>query len=133
MEHLKELIIVLSLIIPIVAIVMTFIADIKKKRRDTELRLAIIQQGIDAETAKVLTKQEPKDKYSGLRWGCVLVGLGIGALCDVLLGLPPKHNIFFWIVIAAGIGMGLLVSFVIEYKLTKKEQQEKMKNEGCGE
>ena len=132
MEHLKELIIVLSLIIPIVAIVMTFIADIKKKRRDTELRLAIIQQGIDAETAKVLTEQEPEDKYSGLRWGCILVGLGIGALCDVLLGLP-RDNIFFWILIAAGIGMGLLVSFVIEYKLTKKEQQEKLKKEGCSE
>ena len=93
----------------------------------------LIQQGIDAETAKVLTEKEPEDKYSGLRWGCILVGLGIGALCDVLLGLPPKHNIFFWIVIAAGIGMGLLVSFVIEYKLTKKEQQEKMKNEESGE
>ena len=132
MEHLKELIIVLSLIIPIVAIVMTFIADIKKKRRDTELLLTIIQQGIDAETAKVLTEKEPEDKYSGLRWGCILVGLGIGALCDVLLGLS-RDNIFFWILIAAGIGIGLLVSFVIEYKLTKKEQQEKMKNEGCGE
>lgn len=132
MEHLKELIIVLSLIIPIVAIVMTFIADIKKKRRDTELRLTIIQQGIDAETAKVLTEKEPEDKYSGLRWGCILVGLGIGALCYVLLGLS-RDNIFFWILIAAGIGIGLLVSFVIEYKLTKKEQQEKMKNEGCGE
>ena len=58
MEHLKELIIVLSLIIPIVAIVMTFIADIKKKRRDTELRLAIIQQGIDAEKGKEDTQEE---------------------------------------------------------------------------
>ena len=125
MEHLKELIIVLSLIIPIVAIVMTFIADIKKKRRDTELRLAIIQQGIDAETAKVLTEKEPEDKYSGLRWGCILMGLGLGALCDVLLGLPPKHNIFFWIIIASGIGIGLLVSFVIEYKLAKKELKDR--------
>ena len=69
----------------------------------------------------------------GAPMGCVLVGLGLGALCDVLLGLPPKHNIFFWILIAAGIGIGLLVSFVIEYNLTKKEQQEKMKDEGCGE
>lgn len=130
MEHLKELIIVLSLIIPIVAIVMTFIADIKKKRRDTELRLAIIQQGIDAETAKVLTEKEPEDKYSGLRWGCILVGLGLGALCDVLLGLPPKHNIFFWIIIASGIGIGLLVSFVIEYKLAKKELKDRATAEG---
>ena len=45
--------VVLSLSIPIVAIVMVFITIIKKKNRDTELRLALIQQGTDAETAKL--------------------------------------------------------------------------------
>ena len=124
----------LSLLIPIVAILMGFITDIKKKRRDTEVRLALIQAGIDAETAKILIEQQPKknDKYSGLRWGCILVGIGLGTLCDALLDISPKHNIYFWLIIAAGMGIGLLVSFVIEYKLTKKEQQEKMKNEECG-
>ena len=116
----------LSLSIPIVAIMMVFITEIKKKRRDTELRLALIQQGTDAETAKILIeKQEKKNnKYSTLRWGCVLVGMGLGALCDYCLALNPKHNIYFWIIVAAGIGIGLLTSFIIEYKLTKKDQQE---------
>ena len=116
----------LSLSIPIVAIMMVFITEIKKKRRDTELRLALIQQGTDAETAKILIeKQEKKNnKYSTLRWGCVLVGMGLGALCDYFLALNPKHNIYFWIIVAAGIGIGLLTSFIIEYKLTKKDQQE---------
>ena len=119
--------VVLSLSIPIVAIVMVFITSIKKKNHDTELRLALIQQGTDAETAKLLIEEqaEKHDKYSSLRWACVLIGLGLGALVDALIGLPPKHNIYFWLIIAAGMGIGLLISFIVEYKLTKKEQQEK--------
>lgn len=118
--------VVLSLSIPIVAIVMVFITSIKKKNRDTELRLALVQQGTDAETAKLLIEEqaEKHDKYSSLRWACVLIGLGLGALIDALLGLAPKHNIYFWLIIAAGMGIGLLTSFIVEYKLTKKEQQE---------
>ena len=122
--------VVFSLSIPIIAIVMAFISEIKKKRHDTELRLAIVQQGTDAETAKILIEQKSKknDKYGNLRAGCILVGLGLGALCDALIGLSPKNNIYFWLIIAAGMGIGLLTSFVIEYKLAKKEQQEKMKD-----
>ena len=129
MENLEGVFaIVLSLSIPIVAILMVFITEIKKKRRDTELRLALIQQGTDAETAKILIEQQPKknDKYSNLRAGFILVGIGLGAACDALIGLSPKHDIYFWLIIAAGMGIGLLTSFVIEYKLTKKEQQENL-------
>jgi len=118
--------ITLSLAVPIVAVVMVFISEIKKKRRDTEVRLALIQAGTDAETAKILIEEQPKknNKYSSLRWGCVLIGLGLGTLCDFLLNISPKHNIYFWLIIAAGMGVGLLTSFVIEYKLTQKERQE---------
>lgn len=118
--------VVLSLSIPIVAIVMVFITSIKKKNRDTELRLALIQQGTDADTAKLLIEEqaEKHDKYNSLRWACILIGMGLGALVDALLGLAPKHNIYFWLIIAAGMGIGLLVSFIVEYKLMKKEQQE---------
>ena len=121
----------LSLLIPIVSILMVFITDIKKKRRDAEIRMALIQAGTDAETAKILVEQQPKknDKYSGLRWGCIFVGIGLGALCNALLDINPKHNIYFWLIIAAGMGIGLLVSFVIEYKLAKKE----LKDQGTTE
>ena len=129
--------VVLSLSIPIVAIVMTFISEIKKKKHETELRLALIEHGTDAETAKILVEQQKKkkkdDKFGGLRGGCILVGIGLGALCDGLLGISPKQNIYFWLIIAASIGVGLLVSFVIEYKLTKKEQKEKTLEETCNE
>lgn len=118
--------IILSLSIPIVAIVMVFITSIKKKNRETQLRLALIEKGTDPETAKLLIEEheEKHNKYSSLRWACVLMGMGLGALVDALLGLPPKHNIYFWLIIAAGMGFGLLISFIVEYKLTKKEQQE---------
>lgn len=116
--------IVLSLSIPIVAILMVFITDIKKKRRETELRLALVEHGTDAETAKILIEEQQNkhDKYSTLRWGCVLLGMGLGALCNALLDMNAKHNIYFWLIIAAGMGVGLLSAFVIEYKLAKKEQ-----------
>ena len=117
--------IILSLSIPIVAIVMVFITSIKKKNRDTELRLALIEKGADPETAKLLIEEheEKHNKYSSLRWACVLIGAGLGALCNGLCGVDTE-DIYFWIAIAAGMGIGLLVSFIVEYKLTKKEQQE---------
>ena len=117
--------IVLSLSIPIVAIVMVFITSIKKKNRDTELRLALIEKGADPETAKLLIEEqeEKHNKYSSLRGACILIGAGLGALCNGLCGVDTK-DIYFWIAIAAGMGIGLLISFIVEYKLTKKEQQE---------
>lgn len=126
MQHYTEIFaVVLSLALPIVAVVMVFVNEMKKKKHETEIRLALIQNGTDAETAKILIEQQKKkgDNYSGLRWGCILLGLGLGALCDALLGINPEHNIFFWLIIASGMGVGLLISFVVEYKLTKKEQK----------
>lgn len=38
--------------------------------------------------------------------------------------MSHRRQIFFWLIIAAGIGVGQLIAFAIEYKLSKKEQQE---------
>ena len=112
--------IILSLSVPIVFILMAFISYIKIKRRDTEVRLAIIKAGTDAETAKILTQPQSRKnkKYSALRWGCALVGVGLGALCNAIL---HANNIYFMLIIAAGMGVGLLASFIIEYRLEKKQ------------
>ena len=117
--------IVFSLSIPIVAILMGFISEINKKKRDTELRLALIQAGTDAETAKILIeeKSKKKDKYGSLRTGCFFVGAGLGALCNALCGVN-SDDIYFWMTIAGGVGIGLIIAFAIEYKLSKKEQTE---------
>lgn len=115
----------LSLSIPIVAILMVFISEIKKKRQDTELRLALIQAGTDADTAKVLIEEQEKKhiKYGPLRTGCFFAGAGLGSACNALFGVSAD-DIYFWMTIAGGVGVGLLIAFVIEYKLSKKETAE---------
>lgn len=115
--------VVLSLLFPIIAIVYGIKASIRKKQYETELRRLIIENHTDLETAKALIeKQEPKsDKYSSLRFACVLIGVGIGALADYLLHI---EGIYFWLVIAFGVGLGLLASFIVELKLQKQKPQE---------
>lgn len=118
--------IVLSLTIPIVAIIFGSIIAIRKKQSETELRKLLIENNTDLETAKALIEEKEKksNKYSSLRWACILIGLGVGAFADFLLGLNPVDGIYFWIVIAFGIGLGLLVSFFVELKLQKNEAKE---------
>lgn len=122
--------IVLSLSIPIIAIVMVFTNEIKKKQRDTELRLALIQAGTDADTAKLLIEEQTKkhSKYGTLRTGCFFLGAGLGAMCNALFGVSAD-DIYFWMTIAGGVGVGLLIAFIIEYWLTKKDgEQEQQQN-----
>ena len=118
--------IVLSLTIPIVAIIFGSIIAIRKKQSETELRRLLIEHNTDIETAKALIEEKEKksNKYSSLRWACILIGLGIGAFADFLLGLNSVDGIYFWIIIAFGIGLGLLVSFFVELKLQKNETKE---------
>lgn len=115
----------LSLLIPIVAIVMGGISSIKKKKAEAELRRLIIENHTDLETAKQLIEQhEPKSyKYVSLRWACVLIGMGCGALIDYLMGLNPDGDmeIYFWVIIAFGVGLGLLASFLVEWKLQRND------------
>ena len=117
--------IILSLSIPIVAIVMVFISSIKEKKQETQLRLSLIEHGTDPETAKLLIEQKEKknNKFGTLRGGCVLLGAGLGAACNGFFGVS-SDDIYFWLAIGAGMGIGLLIAFVIEYKLTKREAAE---------
>lgn len=119
-----------SLAIPIVAIVMMFVNEMKKKKRDTEVRLALIQQGIDAETAKIILgeQKKPNKKYSSLHAGCVLLGLGLGGAISILTGMDA-HNHQFWVPLVGGMGLGFLVSFVIEHHLRSKEKREEAAQE----
>ncbi len=120
--------IILTLGIPIVAIIGGFISSIRKNRNETELRRLIIENQTDLETAKALIAEPDKKagNFGTLRGACALIGLGFGAIASILLGLPlnGSKGIYFWILLAFGVGLGLLVSFLVEMKLQKK-----MKNE----
>jgi len=122
--------VVLSLAIPIVAIISAAIVSMRKKNRETELRKAIIENNVtDPESIKLLVEEKEKDKkqdnqYSMLRGGCILLGAGLGAIISNYFG-SNRYGIDFWIPIIAGMGLGMLIAFIIEYNLTKKEKQQK--------
>ncbi len=119
--------VVLSLGIPVVAIICGTILSIRRKNRETELRKAIIENNTDPESIKLLVKEPEKKSstFTMLRWGCILLGAGLGALIPYLNGITDTGDLNFWLPIVAGMGCGMLIAFVIEYKLTKKNQQQK--------
>lgn len=111
--------------IPIIAIIFVALGYIRKKRHDAEVRIALIQNGVDAETAKVLlaNQEDSKSKkFQSLRTGCAFLGVGLGAATAAVAGIQ-QGSIYFWLVIAAGVGVGLVAAFVIEYMLTRKEKK----------
>ena len=115
----------LSLLIPIVAIICGVITSINKKKNETELRKALIENHTDPESIKLLVEeqQEMSNKFIMLRWGCVLLGAGLGAAISGWAGTDPD-NLYFWLPIVAGMGLGMLISFIIETKMTKDEKNQ---------
>ena len=124
--------VVCSLGIPIIVILMVFIRKMRRDRQLKEIRQLIIENHTDPETAKLLI-DEPKPQkkeerklgavnLDSLRTACILLGLGLGALVNWALepfGFGAK-DINFWIILAFGIGIGMLASFLVEMKLYKK-------------
>ena len=115
----------LSLLIPIVGIICWLIVSINKKKNETELRKALIENHTDPESIKLLVEeqQEKSNKFIMLRWGCVLLGAGLGAAISGWAGTDPD-NLYFWLPIVAGMGLGMLISFIIETKMTKDEKNQ---------
>ena len=117
--------IILSLGIPIVAIVSGVVSSVKKKKLETELRRVIVENHTDLDVARALIEEQEKksSKFGSLRGACVLIGLGIGALVNYLLNVSMvgPGGIYFWVVLAFGVGLGLLASFIVEQKLKKQE------------
>ena len=123
--------IVLSLGIPTTVIIMVFLRKIKRDREQKEIRQLIIENHTDAETAKLLIDEpkQPKEprklgpvNVDTLRTASILLGMGLGALINWVLepfGFGAK-DINFWIIIAFGIGIGMLCSFLVEMHLYKK-------------
>jgi len=112
--------------LPVIAVLMAFISSMIKKKRDKEIRQLIIENHTDPETAKLLINEPKKQKrelgpfnLGNLRAACILLGLGFGALIDWISCIETK-SIYFWLIIASGIGIGLLCSFLIEMHLFKK-------------
>lgn len=122
--------VILSLGLPMVAIVMAFISKMKKNQQQKELRQLIIENKTDPETAKLLI-DEPKKAaqprkpgtidLGTLRTACILLGVGLGTGINWLADIA-KGGIYFWLIIAFGVGIGMLCSFLVELHLAKKQK-----------
>lgn len=113
--------VVLFLAIPIVAIVLSIVAGIKHNRQNTELRKEILRSGASPEMAELLLKKpnKAKSKVVALRWGATFVGVGLAALVCKLAGLYIS-DVYTWLYFALGGGVGLIVAFVVEFLIAKR-------------
>ncbi len=112
--------VIFSLSIPMVVIYFVAKMVINAKNRDKEIRQLIIEHDMDAERAKLLIKEVRNDNhYPALRWGCLLMGAGLGALAAFLLDMSTE-SVYFYLIIAFGCGLGLLISFLVEVNLMKR-------------
>ena len=116
---------VMGILCGIVAIVSGVISEVKKNNNEREVRRQIIESKLDPETAKVLvTPLTPKEKdpYGPLQGGCVLLGMFLGYLFATYMEIC---GIGLWITIAAGVGLGLFVSFFLKRALMKHDAEKK--------
>ena len=113
----------LSLSIPIIAVIMSVWNNVKNKEKDTELRKLIVEKQVDTESVRLLIAQMEKksNPYKPLRWGCVLVGAGLGALVNYLIHTEVASP-FFWLVACAGSGSGNRPSHLV-YRGAKAKQE----------
>lgn len=126
--------VICSLGIPVVVIIMVYLRKMKRDKQQKEIRQLIIENKTDPETAKLLVDEPKKVKeprkpgsvdLSTLRTACILLGLGLGALANWALepfGFGAK-DINFWIILAFGIGVGMLCSFLVELHLANKQKE----------
>lgn len=121
--------IVCSLGIPVVVIICVYLRKMRRDKQQKEIRQLIIENKTDPETAKLLIEEPKKQKrqlgpvnLESLRTACILLGLGLGAFINWFLkgvGLNVE-TVYFWLIIAFGIGIGLLCSFLVEMHLYNK-------------
>ena len=105
----------LSLIIGLVY----YLVDMK--RNAFRLRSEIISGGVDCDTARLLLEETGRRhslSFATLRLGLLLFFTGIAA---VLARMADFTILTLWLTAAIGGGVGLLIAFVIEWKMVEKK------------
>lgn len=123
--------IILSLSLPIILVVGGFLYRMYVHKQRKEVRRLIIENHADAEMARILLgdpKKQPRKMgavdMNTLRTACILLGAGLGGFVTWLAHLR-FFNIYFWLTIAFGVGVGLLISFLVEIYLYKHPLKQK--------
>ena len=70
---------------------------------------------------------EYSNKFNALKWACLLIGLGLGLLVGFILiqnyGITRDKEIVYGASVLLCGGLGMLGSFLIEYRLSKKKTE----------
>ncbi|MCR5078009.1 MAG: hypothetical protein K6A82_08250 [Prevotella sp.] len=127
--------VILSLSCGLLAIGGLVIVFYSRNKNERMVKQAIVENHVDAETARLLVtrfedEQWKSDPYKNLRAACALLGMGVGYALTWLLHLQPHDGVGFWIVIAVGLGLGLLISFFMETYLDRKKAEKKVDADG---
>lgn len=110
-------------------IVLFFVAYIRNKRAEHELRMRLLENGSDPELAKVLieSKLKKEPKLVMLRIGLPAIFASIfGSIFVFLLNKYADKDfdgavLLLILLIVFGIGLGLVTALILERKLLKKQ------------
>lgn len=119
--------VVLTLTIPIVAIVLSMVKKVTRNKLDNNLRLEIVRSGnsspeVVKELLKTPEKKASDNKIVALRWGCALAGMGLAALVCHILEID-YDDIYMWMYLILGCGVGLIGAVIVEMVLGKKNEK----------
>lgn len=94
---------------------------VEKTRTAFRLRSEIISGGVDSDTARLLLEETGRHhslSFATLRLGLLLFFTGTAA---VLARVADFTILTLWLTAAIGGGAGLLIAFVIEWKMVEKK------------
>ncbi|MBQ7951945.1 MAG: hypothetical protein IJ286_02395 [Alistipes sp.] len=119
----------------ITPIVLFFVAYIRNKRAENELRMRLLENNSNPELAKALIESKPKTQPK-----LILLRIGLPAIFASLFGF----GFFYWMntqvenpnsfdgapimlifIVVFGLGLGLISALLIERKLLKKAEETK--------
>lgn len=94
---------------------------VDKTRTAIRLRSEIISGGVDSDTARLLLEETGRRhslSFVTLRLGLLLLFTGAAA---VIANVAGASMLTLWLTAAIGGGAGLLIAFVIEWKMAEKK------------
>lgn len=112
---------VLGVMIPIVALVGTFIMIVYLRKYENQERMAMIDKGVDPQ---FFNSRKLRNTSGPLRASLLLIGAGIGLLFGHLLDQQfymEEVGYFSMLFIFGGLGLG--TSYIIEEKKLKEEKK----------
>lgn len=114
--------IVLALAIPIVLIVGIIYAYVSKNHNAYRLRSEVLHSQLDPQTVALLLQKSGKPSseqknYATLRTALCFIFMGVGALVAHAFF---SSGLMFWLIVGLFIGVGLLISFIIEWRLSNR-------------